>query len=580
VRVIDLSWFQYPVDTAAMAPAADAFIVRWCDWVRWANYGQDEDTGHNDVIRGFQAQGKLASSYLFARPEMCGATQQIDTWASRVSAPMTMPPLLDIEQSGITGNQLMDWTEEALTRMRAIWGWVPLHYFSGSLAAKLGTRRPVSPHLLMVPGYPYANQDRSRYGWDQRSQWVAQADGEARVADYLPPGYSVSDVGLWQFADSAAAPGTNNTVDVSHVYPAFAGTVGGDQVSAIGTTGTDIVDLARTQIGVKESPPDSNQVIYWDWWGRNYGAWCAVFVSYIFHEAGVPLPAINGPLGFISCPSGQVFAYRNGQATFAPEAGDIVIFSWQPTKMEDGISVCSTGEYAGQAAGDHTGIFVRWNGAPGAGFTSIEGNTSQTNWDDGGAVLERSDRDASQVCCWWRPPALSAGLRPASVQEEDDDMMIQILSDPAQGGDGSLYVCLGPYCWALNADADRIALEQTGTLKPGAKAVHPATIDIYDYQGVLEMDSGNLRTGPTPAEVSLVAGQYDPLQSGINGSYANLSASLDLAQKKLDAAGKMIAALPGQQTPTPVPVLDIEASLEKASAQQLVTALTRKLTAQ
>jgi hypothetical protein len=73
-------------------------------------------------------------------------------------------------------------------------------------------------------------------------------------------------------------------------------------------------------------------------------------------------------------------------------------------------------------------------------------------------------------------------------------MLTQISSDPAQGGDGTLYVVDGLKAWALNNDATRVALEAIGVLNaPGDGSfghvfnVHPATIELFDKQGTLEL---------------------------------------------------------------------------------------------
>ena len=129
--------------------------------------------------------------------------------------------------------------------------------------------------------------------------------------------------------------------------------------------------------------------------------------------AGYPLPAINGPAGFSYCPDGQIAAFSTGHSVGSEgvEAGDTLIFSWEPFYYgNDGVAYCSSGVYAGAPAGDHTGLFVRWLGD--GYMLTVEGNTSQSSWDDGGAVLERSDRYAGQICCYARHAALGTGGTP------------------------------------------------------------------------------------------------------------------------------------------------------------------------
>lgn len=42
---------------------------------------------------------------------------------------------------------------------------------------------------------------------------------------------------------------------------------------------------AVKHLGVKESPPDSNRVLFSDWYGI-VGPWCAMFVTYAYAQAG------------------------------------------------------------------------------------------------------------------------------------------------------------------------------------------------------------------------------------------------------------------------------------------------------
>lgn len=175
--------------------------------------------------------------------------------------------------------------------------------------------------------------------------------------------------------------------------------------------GDAIVATSYSQVGASENPPYSNLCSpYTDAWGA--GAWCAMYVSWVDAQAGYPLPAINGPAGFSYCPSGQTSAYEQGRAVAEPEGGDTIIYSWEPWHMEGGVAICSYGVYAGAAAGDHTGHFVRWIDHGGY-FVAVEGNTSASSWDNGGAVMERADRHASQVCCWARHAGMSGGASAA-----------------------------------------------------------------------------------------------------------------------------------------------------------------------
>jgi hypothetical protein len=167
--------------------------------------------------------------------------------------------------------------------------------------------------------------------------------------------------------------------------------------------------MARTQLGVTESPPHSNEVPYWAWWGCYLGSWCGAFASWCPAHAGYPLPAIDASCsdsatGFVLCSNGTIHAWQVAGIPAVAEPGDNLIFSWYPWELQGGVPIISSGEWAGWVAGDHTGIFVADLG--GGYIQTVEGNTGSTG---GGSVLERTDRYWGQVCAIWRPPSFVGG---------------------------------------------------------------------------------------------------------------------------------------------------------------------------
>jgi hypothetical protein len=133
-----------------------------------------------------------------------------------------------------------------------------------------------------------------------------------------------------------------------------------------------IIDIAASQNGTKENPPNTNKTKYGEWYGMNGVHWCAIFVSWVYDQAGHPLGQIDSPKGYHYCPSAYNFWKRNNRITKDPQPGDIVLYDWEG----DGLS-------------NHTGIFVAWV-KPGETFKAWEGNTSLTNDSDGGQVMMRT----------------------------------------------------------------------------------------------------------------------------------------------------------------------------------------------
>ena len=162
------------------------------------------------------------------------------------------------------------------------------------------------------------------------------------------------------------------------------------------TVASRVIDIARSQIGTKEDPPNSNRNPYGAALNRNGEPWCAMFVTWCFQQAGAPLPDVNGPGGlFTYCPSAVDYARAHHELVDDPRPGDILLFDWTSRGAADGVA-------------DHVGILV----SPGATYTTIEGNTWSGNDSDGGAVLERT-RTPNQVGWIWRPGAVDGGAGPS-----------------------------------------------------------------------------------------------------------------------------------------------------------------------
>lgn len=148
-------------------------------------------------------------------------------------------------------------------------------------------------------------------------------------------------------------------------------------------TVSELLDIARKQIGVKESPPSSNNVRYNTWYyGREVSGsaypWCAVFVAFVFDQAKVKLPIRTASCGALMRAAQSAGCWVTGD--YRP--GDVVIY-----------------DFPGGAATDHCGIVEAVDGTY---ISAIEGNTSSASDADGGAV-ERRARKFSQIVGAVRP---------------------------------------------------------------------------------------------------------------------------------------------------------------------------------
>ncbi len=160
-----------------------------------------------------------------------------------------------------------------------------------------------------------------------------------------------------------------------------------------------IIAIAAAEVGTKESPANSNKTKYGKWYGFDGFAWCAMFVSWVYDQAGHPLGHIDDDKGYRDCRSAYRHWQATGEITNNPEKGDIILFDW----TNDGRC-------------DHTGIFNEWLDAGKTKFSSYEGNTAVGNDSDGGQVMFRKDRKAGSVRAFVKVKVLS-GTQPAVVPD-------------------------------------------------------------------------------------------------------------------------------------------------------------------
>lgn len=148
-----------------------------------------------------------------------------------------------------------------------------------------------------------------------------------------------------------------------------------------------VLQIARWQVGVLESPAGSNKVKYnTDFYGKAVSGsaypWCMAFVWWVFREAGFSLYKTA------SC-SALLEQYKRA----APQQvvkdgyrpGDIVLFDFSGKRSKT----------------EHVGIVVE-AAADGKSVITVEGNTGTTNDANGGAVMMRS-RSTKLVTCAIRP---------------------------------------------------------------------------------------------------------------------------------------------------------------------------------
>lgn len=154
------------------------------------------------------------------------------------------------------------------------------------------------------------------------------------------------------------------------------------------TAPATVAALARGEVGVVERPAGSNRTKYGLWYGLDGNPWCAMFVSYVFWSAGLPLPA-QTRRGFSYCPAGMAWFkglgsfVRTGRGGF--RVGDVAFY-----------------QFDHDSAPDHVGIVVETRSRS---ILCVEGNTSKGasgSQSNGGGVFLR-ERSLSLVLGVGRP---------------------------------------------------------------------------------------------------------------------------------------------------------------------------------
>lgn len=134
-------------------------------------------------------------------------------------------------------------------------------------------------------------------------------------------------------------------------------------------TGADIVRIALSQNGYHDGQGYDESCKYLDFFGINYGiAYCDVFVSWCYEQAGIPLPKMGTWIrsGSQYCPQSWGYAAARGATLNSWQAypGSQVIFDWTGTGVLGGES--------------HTEIVETWHDG---WLYTVGGNSGPSNVD-------------------------------------------------------------------------------------------------------------------------------------------------------------------------------------------------------
>ena len=121
----------------------------------------------------------------------------------------------------------------------------------------------------------------------------------------------------------------------------------------------NLIEIAKAELGYQEGA--NNDTKYGKWYGLNNNPWCAMFVSWVFNQAGlVKHIAASSKKGFASCAAGLTWFTKKNKLVPIGQAqpGDIAFFQFDT-----------------DAEPDHVGIVIK-NNPTRKILVCIEGNTA------------------------------------------------------------------------------------------------------------------------------------------------------------------------------------------------------------
>ena len=172
-------------------------------------------------------------------------------------------------------------------------------------------------------------------------------------------------------------------------------------------TANQVIELARSQVGVTEYPPNSNNVIYNTWYyghpvsGSAY-PWCCVFIEWLFKAESNLLKRTA------SCSDLLRWCQSQGMIVDKPQAGDLVFFNFNNPSV----------------LAQHIGIVDKPKGAK--DIYSIEGNTSEKGSQDNGGAVLRKHRTGKCIVAYARPKYVQGTLTNITNRKSNEEVAMEI----------------------------------------------------------------------------------------------------------------------------------------------------------
>lgn len=132
-----------------------------------------------------------------------------------------------------------------------------------------------------------------------------------------------------------------------------------------GNWSEDIIAIAQSQLGYTESSKNytlaedgskKGYTRYGDWYGNPCGEWCAMFVSFCSHYAGIPQEAMLYEMSCLRMVNNLIsIGVFHEAAGYTPQPGDIVFFQWEGSSIPSHVGiVAETGDKLITIEGNHS----------------------------------------------------------------------------------------------------------------------------------------------------------------------------------------------------------------------------------
>lgn len=132
-----------------------------------------------------------------------------------------------------------------------------------------------------------------------------------------------------------------------------------------------VLSYAAAEIGTKEKPV--NKTKYGKWYGMDGQPWCAMFISWCFHQAGLTKLIAQSPKGFAGVESFEAWARAKKlviPSNSMVKSGDIVLFDFTKSGKAQHVGIA----VGPQDSHTHLVPCIEGNTSPAAGGSQANGD--------------------------------------------------------------------------------------------------------------------------------------------------------------------------------------------------------------